>query len=153
MDTHTSSPDETRQLARELSALLKAGDVISLTGDLGAGKTCFVQGLAEALGIEEHITSPTFTILKPYKGSIPLYHFDLYRLDTLEEMTDIGLMDYLPGDGVTVLEWGDKAGTLLPAERLDIDFSYEGESDRLVRLCPKGTDWEQRVGSLKGTDE
>lgn len=118
----TSSPHATQSLAAALSHNLRAGDVINLTGELGAGKTCFAQGLAQGLGIKEKVTSPTFNLIKEYKNQMPLYHFDVYRLVSPEELYDLGYEEYFYGDGVTVIEWGDKIEELLPEVFLRIEF-------------------------------
>jgi len=100
----TASESETLDVARTLGKTLNAGAVVALTGDLGAGKTVFAQGIAESLDIREQITSPTFTLINEYRGRLPLYHMDLYRLDSTREIEDIGIVDYLYGDGVCVIE-------------------------------------------------
>ncbi|MEW6189136.1 MAG: tRNA (adenosine(37)-N6)-threonylcarbamoyltransferase complex ATPase subunit type 1 TsaE [Actinomycetota bacterium] len=140
----TYSPEETKELARRLAPLLRAGDVLSLTGDLGAGKTCFTQGLGEALGIKRRITSPTFNLIKEYKNTLPLYHFDLYRLDSPLEMLDLGYEEYFFGDGITVIEWGDKVVSLLPSNYLEISFKrLLDENVRELRIFPHGPYWEK----------
>lgn len=109
------NPQETLDLGRRMAALLRRGDVLALAGDLGAGKTHFTKGLAEGLGVEGDVTSPTFTLIHEYPGGrLPLFHIDLYRLEDADEALGIGLDDYLEGDGVTVIEWADKFKTLLP---------------------------------------
>lgn len=146
LETQTDSPRATKTLARELAKLVRPGDVISLTGELGAGKTVFVKGMAAAIEVPDAITSPTFVILKAYLGRLPVYHFDLYRLDSIEEMAALGIEDYLSGDGVSMIEWGEKAGRLLPEERLTIEFSRgAGDNERRIRLCAHGEDWTQRL--------
>ncbi|MDI6689156.1 MAG: tRNA (adenosine(37)-N6)-threonylcarbamoyltransferase complex ATPase subunit type 1 TsaE [Actinomycetota bacterium] len=142
----THSPEETKELARRLASLLHAGDVISLTGDLGAGKTCFTQGLGEALGIKRRITSPTFNLIKEYKNTLPLYHFDLYRLDSPLEMLDLGYEEYFFGDGITVIEWGDKVVSLLPSNYLEISFKrLLDENVRELQIFPHGPRWEKAI--------
>ncbi len=119
----TNSPEETGRLGEAFASLVRRGDIISLSGDLGAGKTRFVQGLATGLGVTEHVTSPTFAIIKEYTtGRLPLYHFDVYRLDDPREMEGLGYEDYFFGDGVTVIEWGDKISSLVPSDALNIDI-------------------------------
>lgn len=142
----TSSSDETLSVAEKLTAILKPQDIVILTGDLGAGKTCFVKGVSLALGIKDNITSPTFTILKSYTGRLSLYHFDLYRIDSIEEMFEIGLPEYLPADGVTMIEWGDKARPLLRQEHLDIDFRRcSKQTRREIIFQPNGEKWMIRI--------
>jgi len=109
------SPQETEAAGRRLAATLRPGDVVALTGDLGAGKTAFVRGVAAGLGCGDPVTSPTFTLIQEYGGGrLPLYHMDLYRLETTEEALRIGIDEYLEGDGVTFIEWGEKFPALLP---------------------------------------
>src|SRR5947207_9211067 len=109
------SAAETMDIGRQLAATLKPGDVLALTGDLGAGKTCLVKGIALGLGIAQDVTSPTFTIIHEYRGGrLPLYHVDLYRLDSARQTVAIGIEDYLHPDGVTVIEWAEKIEPLLP---------------------------------------
>jgi len=112
----TCSPDETMKVGRALGSILKREDVVCLIGDLGTGKTAFTNGIASALGIEEYITSPTFTIVNEYKEKLPLYHFDVYRIADSDEMYDIGFEEYLYGDGVVVIEWAELIEDILPDE-------------------------------------
>jgi len=142
----TSSAKETQGLAASLSAFLVAGDVMSLCGDLGAGKTCFTQGLARSLGIRERITSPTFNLIKEYKNTLPLYHFDIYRLNTPDELYDLGYEEYFFGDGITVIEWGDKIRSLLPEAYLRIEFKrLTDDNARELVISYKGARWEKVV--------
>lgn len=134
---HTKSVEETQQLGEKISSLLRGGDVITLSGDLGAGKTSFTQGIARGLGIKRVVNSPTFTIIKEYEGNLPLYHMDVYRLD--EGGEDLGFDEYFYGEGVTVVEWPQMIADFLPAERLDITITREGEEQRTIRLLPYGT--------------
>ena len=124
---HSGSPVETRELAEALGALLAGGEFICLYGDLGAGKTTFVQGMAKGLGVrEEYITSPSFALVNEYAGRAPLYHIDLYRLTGPEDLDDIGFAEY-PGEGVAAVEWPERAGGCLPGDRLEISIEYDGE--------------------------
>jgi tRNA threonylcarbamoyladenosine biosynthesis protein TsaE len=116
----THSPAETRALAAALAARLRPGDTIVLTGDLGAGKTTFVQGLASGLGITERVQSPTFVLVRRYEAPLPLVHVDLYRVETGAELLEMGLDDLLAEDAVVAIEWGTAAGRLLPSDRLEI---------------------------------
>ncbi len=142
----THSPRETQRLASSLCQYLRAGDVISLTGDLGAGKTCFTQGLAQSLGIRERITSPTFNLIKEYKNSMPLYHFDVYRLAAPDDLFDLGYEEYFYGDGITIIEWGDKIQALLPAVFLRIEFRrLPDENSRELTVSSRGARWEEVV--------
>jgi tRNA threonylcarbamoyladenosine biosynthesis protein TsaE len=139
----TYSPAQTQALAEKLVPFLKPGDVISLTGDLGAGKTCFVQGLAHGLKIKNHVTSPTFNIIKEYAGLLPLYHFDVYRFKSAEQLIELGYEEYFFGEGVSVIEWGDKISKLLPSDYLEIEFRDPGEETRELKILPHGFCWEK----------
>lgn len=117
----TYSPGETRALGRKLGGAASAGDVYTLTGDLGVGKTVFTQGMAEGLGITETVSSPTFTIVQVYEGGrLPFYHFDVYRIGEVEEMDEIGYEDYFYGDGVCMIEWAKLIGEILPERRKEV---------------------------------
>lgn len=120
---HTSGPDDTRSLAAVLASALADGDLIVLTGDLGAGKTCFTQGLAAGLGIDEPITSPTFTLANRYQGRLTLHHLDVYRLDSEADAVDLAIEE-LVEDGVTVIEWGERVAGLLPADRFTVTLGF-----------------------------
>ena len=135
----TRSVEATRQLGEVLAHYLQPGDVIVLDGSLGAGKTQFVQGVAKGLGIEEPVTSPTFNILQVYHGGrIPLYHFDLYRLNDSEELEDIGYFETLEGDGVSLIEWGKRFPNAMPYSYLEIDFSVDDENLRKILIHSYG---------------
>jgi tRNA threonylcarbamoyladenosine biosynthesis protein TsaE len=116
----TNSPDETWALARDLSQELDAGTVLALHGDLGAGKTCFIQGLAAALEIDEPVTSPTYTLIGEYEGRLPLHHIDLYRLSGPAEALGLGLEEYFDAEGITAIEWAERAEGLLPDNLIHI---------------------------------
>jgi len=137
MEIVTSSPEETQELGKKIAVLLRPGDVITLTGDLGAGKTCFTQGLGQGLKIKRNITSPTFNLIKEYQGTYPLYHFDLYRIEE-EEMAELGYEDYFYGEGITIVEWPQKAGSLLPRERLEIEISKGEDNQRIFHFLAFG---------------
>ena len=136
----SNSPDETQAFAADMAKRLTAGDVLCLYGDLGAGKTAFVQGLAKGLGIDEPITSPTFTIVNEYEGRLPLYHFDVYRIADSDEMYEVGFDEYVYGEGVSVIEWPQLIADILPDKRYDIEIKKDlekGENYReiTVREC------------------
>ena len=123
----TANPDETMAFGRKLAALLTAGDVVVLTGRLGAGKTLFVAGIADGLGINTRITSPTFLIAKIYRdGFLPLVHADVYRLSSVAEFDDLGLLDS-GADGAVVIEWGEAVADALPADRLVVALVIDGD--------------------------
>lgn len=126
----TSSADETINIGEKLGRGLKAGDVLALFGDLGAGKTTFTKGIARGLGLAADVHSPTFTLIHEHPGPIPLYHVDLYRLTSEEEVDTLGIDEYIYGDGVTIIEWADRMKSLLPPGRLDIELKLKGEMDR-----------------------
>lgn len=131
----TESPDETEELGRRLAAALKPGDVVALTGELGSGKTRFVQGIALGLGHKGYTKSPSFTILNIYQGeSIELYHIDLYRVSGPRELDDLGLEEYIYGQGVCVIEWADRAEGALPDHALAVRFLALGESTRRIEI-------------------
>jgi tRNA threonylcarbamoyladenosine biosynthesis protein TsaE len=138
MDVITESSAGTRRIGRLLGEILEPGDVLFLTGPLGAGKTTLTQGIARGLGISAEVMSPTFVLMRELKGRLALYHIDLYRLDDLSEIADLGLDDYFYGDGVTVVEWADRAEALLPEERLAIVIDYQGEQSRSLKLSARG---------------
>lgn len=144
----TSGPEQTRALAAAVAPLLADGDLLVLTGDLGAGKTCFTQGLGRALGVTERITSPTFTILAEHEGRLPLHHLDAYRLGGAEEAGDLDLPELLER-GVTVIEWGDRLDEALPHDQLRIELRLgDGDDDRLLRVEAAGERWAARAGQL-----
>jgi len=125
----TNSPEETWQLAAELADELEPGTVIALHGDLGAGKTCFIQGYAAALGIDEPITSPTYTIIGEYEGRLTLHHIDLYRLSGPEEALGLGLEEYFDVNGITAIEWAERAEGLLPPDLLHIQIKADEHTE------------------------
>lgn len=131
---HTSSPEETVELGRKIGEGLKAGDVVALVGELGAGKTLFTQGLVQGLGVKGYVKSPSFTIVNKYEGRLPVYHLDLYRLGDVNEIYELGIEEYLYGDGVTIIEWAEKAYSLLPEKYILIKFFYTGEKTRKIEI-------------------
>ncbi len=135
----TESPEETVALGRNLGKLLKAGDLVCLFGELGAGKTCLARGLVQGMGaVEQAVTSPSFIMVNHYRGRFPIYHIDLYRLDTVADAEDIGLRDYLSEDGVALLEWASRIESDLPQDRLDIFLSHISATEREIRLVIRG---------------
>lgn len=137
----TMNSEETTRFAERLAGFLQSGDVIALEGDLGAGKTTFTKGLAKGLDIKRNVNSPTFTIIKEYKGKLPLYHMDVYRVaDSLE---DLGFDEYFEGNGITVVEWAHLIKEQLPSELLTIYLYREDDEKRKIVLIPKGLRYEQ----------
>lgn len=137
----SSSPEQTAEIAKKFADELNAGDVICLNGDLGVGKTVFVQSLAKALGINDYINSPTFTIVNQYEGRLPLYHFDVYRIADCDEMYEIGYEEYVYGEGVSVIEWAQNIKEILPEKRYEITIekNYDkGENYRSVTIEKRG---------------
>jgi tRNA threonylcarbamoyladenosine biosynthesis protein TsaE len=128
------SPEETRALAAELAARLNAGDVLALHGELGAGKTCFIQGVAAALNVEQPVSSPTYTLVNEYRGRLPLYHIDLYRLRHAGDALNLGLDEYLEGEGITAIEWAERAEAALPARTIHVRLAH-GDDERERVVC------------------
>ena len=128
MTIETNSPEETFALGQKLGEQAKAGQIYTLNGDLGVGKTVFTQGIARGLGITEAVSSPTFTIVQVYdEGRLPFYHFDVYRIGDVEEMDEIGFEDYVYGDGVSLIEWANLIDEILPANRTEITIEKDLE--------------------------
>src|SRR5665647_958637 len=124
---------ETKKFGLNLGKDLKKGDIVALTGDLGTGKTTLTKYIGEGLGITEMITSPTFTIIQEYySGRLPLYHFDVYRINSIEEMDELGCEEYFYGDGITIIEWADKIMEIIPEEAIVINIEYGKTSDERV---------------------
>ena len=145
----TRSTDETLELARAVGELLRPGDVVSLVGDLGAGKTVFARGVARALGVTELVVSPTFTIVREYEGRVPLVHVDVYRIDAVQELHDLGFEEVVRDDAVTLVEWGDKVDGLLPGDRLDVRLlPGAADDERVVEIEGHGHSWRARATDL-----
>ncbi|MBE5771420.1 MAG: tRNA (adenosine(37)-N6)-threonylcarbamoyltransferase complex ATPase subunit type 1 TsaE [Clostridiales bacterium] len=133
------SAEETRNLGKKLSAHLKAGDVVLLQGDLGAGKSEFARGVARGLGITGAVPSPSFTILNAYdEGSTPLYHFDWYRIEEAQEIYDMGMEEQLGGDGIALIEWSERAQECLPEKLLEITIHTLDDETREITFIPHG---------------
>ncbi len=127
----SESPEETRGLASKLARLLTGGDLVLLFGDLGAGKTTFVQGLCAALGVQDKITSPTFTLMHIYhSAALTIYHFDFYRLQTVEQIVALGVQEYFEGEGICVIEWPERALPLLPPRAVRVQLSLPDSTDQ-----------------------
>ena len=145
-----SSLQHTKILGDVLGRIVQPGDIITLTGSLGAGKTALTQAIGRGLGVDPriYITSPTFSLLHEFKGRIPLYHMDLYRLGSESEIESLGLPEYFYGDGLTVIEWPERLGNLMPEERLHIDLVISGESSRTAKLTAHGEYWQKKVADI-----
>ena len=146
----TSSHEQTWRIGQMLGSRLEPGDTICLYGDLGAGKTSFSYGIALGLDVkDQYITSPTFTFVNEYKGRIPFYHIDLYRLKDPEELEGIGFEEYIDSDGVTVIEWAERAEDELPDDRLSVYFSYVDERSREIGFLAEGERYEKLLHDLR----
>lgn len=143
----TTSVEETEHVGQKMGELVRAGMLVLLTGELGAGKTAFARGVARGLGVEGPVTSPSFTLVEEYHGRIPLYHLDVYRLSAPEELIDIGYEEYVDGEGICLIEWGDLVRELLPADHLEIRISGVGDL-RTLAFVPYGPDYEELVREL-----
>ena len=136
MLTVTNSPEETKAFGEKLSARLQAGDVVVLEGELGAGKSELARGIARGLGVKETVTSPSFTILNVYEsGRCPLYHFDWYRLESSEELYELGMDEYLGGDGIAVVEWAERCPEAIPEKVIRIRLETTGEESRRIEVA------------------
>ena len=139
----STSSSQTTQTAQTLAKYLKPGDILCLSGDLGSGKTTFVKGLAQRLKVKSsQVSSPTFVLMNIYEGSLPLYHFDLYRLDDIKEMRAIGCEEFFYGQGISVIEWADKLKDLRPREYLDIHFAHQGDNERGIHISAHGKQYD-----------
>jgi tRNA threonylcarbamoyladenosine biosynthesis protein TsaE len=158
LELATESAQQTRALGEAVAALLSPGDVVSLTGDLGAGKTTLIQGLAGGLGVREPVLSPTFTLVREYKGRLHVYHLDVYRLDRIQDVLDLGFEEMLDEGGVVLIEWGDVIEAVMPEAHLQIELTLaagapgppqldpgsEPEPARRIRTSGRGASWALR---------
>lgn len=150
LSTETSSAQATKELAARLSELARSGDLVVLVGDLGAGKTAFTQGFAEGLGVQEHVTSPTFALVRSYSGRLDLHHLDVYRLEHVNEALDLGLAEMLDDDAVMIIEWGDTIAPVLPHQYLEIRLSYGNDhNSRVITWRAVGDQWTARSRALQ----
>ena len=135
----THSPEETQALGKGLGAMLKPGSLVAFRGDLGSGKTCMIQGICQAFEVHDYVTSPTVILINEYGGKraerlVPIYHFDLYRLSGEDDLEELGAEEYFYGDGVCLVEWAERAGELLPENRVDVALEYSGEELRQITV-------------------
>jgi tRNA threonylcarbamoyladenosine biosynthesis protein TsaE len=134
----TRSEDETIELGKRFSTILEPGDVVALFGDLGSGKTKFVQGVCIGLGVSETVNSPTFIIMNKYKGRLTVYHFDFYRVKSVDEVIEIGFRDFIFNDAVSLIEWADVVYELLPSKRYDVYLRFiDGEDEREIEIVKR----------------
>lgn len=147
----TATAEETRSVGEALAALLEPRDALALTGELGAGKTTFVQGLARGLGVTERVVSPTFTLVREYSGRLDVAHVDVYRLDHIQDVIDLGLEEVAGGDAVLVVEWGDAVDALLPDDRLTLELTtLDPGGSRRLEFRAAGPSWALRWERLEG---
>ena len=144
---HTGAPDQTKALAARLAGLVEAGDLLVLAGDMGAGKTAFTQGFARGLGIDEPVTSPTFTIVREYQGGrLALHHLDVYRLEQMREVPELGVGEMRDEQAVMLVEWGDAVLPVLGDQYLELRFAFgDGDDDRCIELRLQGQTWKARA--------
>ena len=149
MSITTRESGETEAIAAALGEMLRVGDLVVLVGDLGAGKTTFAKGVARGLGVTEPVTSPTFTIVQEYNGRVPIAHVDVYRLDRLQELHDLGFEEMLDAR-VVLVEWGDMIGPVLPGERLEVRLAMTDDPDeRTIEFVASGPAWASRIDALR----
>jgi len=149
LELMSHSPEQTQEFGVRIGELALPGDILLLAGGLGTGKTCLTQGIAWGLGIKEYAASPSFMIVRELYGRLPLYHIDLYRLDHIEEIADLGLDEYLYGNGLCVVEWAEKGLSVLPAEHLMVEISYLSDTERGFQLKPSGKRYREILAQLK----
>lgn len=136
----SDSPEATQAAGVRLAETLGPGDVVALTGELGAGKTCFTQGVAQGLGVTGRAVSPTFVLVNEYRGRLPVHHVDAYRTESLTELLDLGLDELFSGDGVTIVEWADKLLPLLPARAIHVHIDGLGDEPRTITIRRPGSE-------------
>ncbi|ADL69635.1 tRNA (adenosine(37)-N6)-threonylcarbamoyltransferase complex ATPase subunit type 1 TsaE [Thermoanaerobacterium thermosaccharolyticum] len=150
MSFKTKSPIETEKIGFKLGNLLKRGSIVLISGELGVGKTVLTKGIAKGMGIDDYVTSPTFMIVNEHLGDIPLYHFDVYRIDDYTELYDIGYEEYFYGDGVCVIEWPEKIKPLIPKENIFIRMNMGDTFDeRTIEIVSNGEKYDEVVKEMK----
>jgi tRNA threonylcarbamoyladenosine biosynthesis protein TsaE len=151
LELHVPQSGDMEALGQAVASVLDRGDLVSLTGDLGAGKTTFVRGAARGLGVPEgHVLSPTFTLVRQYRGTVPVYHLDVYRLERIQDVIDLGFEELLDPDGVSFVEWGDAIEGLLLDDYLEVEMWTRAEDDgRVVLLTGNGRSWINRWERLE----
>jgi tRNA threonylcarbamoyladenosine biosynthesis protein TsaE len=150
----SKSTSQTIRIGKSIGSRLRAGDVVALVGELGAGKTQFIKGLAVGAGVGKptYVSSPSFTLINEYPGKVPFYHIDLFRLESQKEAEGLGLEDYLHGGGITAIEWADKIPSLLPGEMLSIHIVYTGQNTRSIEMIGKGKRYEEFVNEVMSSE-
>jgi tRNA threonylcarbamoyladenosine biosynthesis protein TsaE len=151
LDFISHSEAQTRRLGARLAPLLNPGDVLALTGELGTGKTRWVQGVCQGLAVAGPVSSPTFTLVNEYEGRYPVYHIDLYRLEQSSEVLSFGLEDYLYGTGITLIEWAERAAHFLPADYLAVELYHLEDTKRRIVLKPHGRQYQNLLALFKET--
>ncbi len=149
LEVTSNSPQETQRYGQRLGELAEPGDIYLLVGNLGSGKTCLTQGIALGLDIQDYILSPTFVLIRELQGRLPLYHIDLYRMESMEEVMELGLENYLNGQGVSVVEWAEKGLSIFPEENLLIEIDYLDDTARKLRFKPRGQRYLELVKEFK----
>lgn len=150
MKIELNSLDATKEFGEKLGKLLKKGDIVCLNGDLGAGKTTLTKSIGLGLGVEEYITSPTFSLINEYRGRLPVYHFDVYRLENVDELDDLGFDEYFFGGGVCIIEWAEKIEKMLPKETIVVDIeSGEDLDKRRVFIGGTGDRYKEVLREMK----
>ena len=135
----TENPQETEALGQKLAACLHGGETVAFTGGMGMGKTVFTRGLARGLGVQQGVASPTFTIMREYEGRLPIYHFDMYRIHSLNDLYNCGFFDYVDGDGILIIEWSENISDYLPPSTIFVHFE-QGETDNQRRIRIEGAE-------------
>lgn len=142
--------DETKEFGIKLGSLLSRQDIVCLNGDLGAGKTTLTKSIGLGLGVKEYITSPTFALVNEYDGYLRVYHFDVYRLDNIDELYDLGFDEYFYGEGVSIIEWAEKIERFLPKERIELSIKKgENLDTRIIEITGNGSSYDRIIKELK----
>lgn len=149
----TNSPEETEAFGRRLASFLSPGDIVAFRGELGAGKTCMIRGIAAGLGVKTKVTSSSFVLMRALEGRCMVYHFDLYRLCDREELIDVGYDEFMFSDGISLVEWPEKMGDWIGDRYLSVEIEYDEDSEdlcgRTIRIVPQGSGFERLTGELK----
>jgi tRNA threonylcarbamoyladenosine biosynthesis protein TsaE len=145
----TAEPSATKGIGRAIATLVRPGDVVLLAGELGTGKTVLTQGLAAGLDVDDVVTSPTFTLVHRYEGRVPFFHLDVYRLERIGELAELGIDELLEAGGIVVVEWGDVVAAEMPIDRMEVRLAFgDDDDDRTIELTAYGTRWPARWRAL-----